>query len=217
MSNDAPQSEKNKMKKHEYVPGHMPMSEEMDSARWSLPPVVPVLIAFVVLAAGFGLYSYKARPGIISQGKIVAFKTYPIHTETARQLEPGGIIADPDAYDQLLVMAQVNLKDASTKKPLYIKSIDAKLVTGTDQGDLQTTQSTKGDQDQFFGYYKQLADFQIAPLTSEMKLNPGQDVTGLVMFSYGVSPEVWKNRKDFSVTITFYDQNPIVLHAPQGS
>ncbi|GAC1644936.1 MAG: hypothetical protein NVS9B15_02290 [Acidobacteriaceae bacterium] len=203
--------------KPDYDRAHVPMGEEMDSARWSLPPIVPVLIAFAVLAAIFGSYAYRQRPGIISQGSIDAFKTFPIHTESARLPQPEGMVATPETYDQLLIMAHVTIKDLNAKTPLYIKSIDAKLVTGTDAGDLSATQSTHGDQEQFFGYYKQLADFQIPPISAEQKINPGQSFTGLAMFSLGVTPEVWKNRKDFTITVSFYDQNPIVLHAPAGS
>lgn len=204
--------EKNK----DYDGTHVSMGEEFDRARWQLPPFVPVLVAFVILLAGISLYSYRERPGMISQGKIEAFKTYPIHTESARVIDLGGTIADPEKYDQLLVMAHVNLKDVSQTKPLYIKSIDATLSTAK-QGDLTTTQAARSDQEQFFSYYKQLADFKLDPLLAETKLNPGQEITGLAMFSFGVSPAVWKDRKDFAITITFYDQKPIVLHAPAGS
>jgi hypothetical protein len=213
MPNESPQP----AKKPELDRAHVPWSEEMDSARWSLPPVIPVLIAFALLALGFGLYSYKARPGLISQGSIDAFKTYPIHTESARVVEDGGMVATPEKYDQMLVMAHVTIKNVSQNKPLYFKSIDGKLDTGTDAGVLTAPQSTQGDQDQFFGFYKQLADFRVPQLATDTQLKSGQSATGMVMFSYPIAPDVWKNRKDFTITIDFYDQKPIVLHAPQGS
>ena len=192
------------------------MSEEMDSARWSLPPIIPVLVAFVVLGLIFGTYAYRQRPGIISEGKIDDFKTFPIHTESARLPEPGGMVATPETYDQMLVMAHVTLKNESPKTTLFIKSVDAKLETA-DQGELTVTQAAKSDQDQFFGYYKQLASFQIPPISSEDKILPGQSVTGLTLFSFNATPDTWKNRKDFTITISFYDQKPIVLHPPAGS
>ena len=216
MANESAAPKPSKKHEPEYDAGHVPMGEELDRARWTLPPVVPVLIAFAIVLSVVGIYSYHARPGLISQGKIVAFKTYPIHTETARTIDRSGIVAEPDKYDQMLVMAHINLKDMSKTKPLYIKSIDAKLTTA-DQGELTNTQAARGDQDQFFAYYKQLADFKLDPLLAEQKLNPGEEVTGLAMFSFGVSPDAWKSRKDFAITITFYDQNPIILHAPAGS
>src|SRR3954453_11924880 len=52
--------------------GHVPMTEEMDSAKWSLPPVVPVLIALGIVAVVIALYTvhgtkFVARPS----GKLV--------------------------------------------------------------------------------------------------------------------------------------------------
>ena len=36
--------------------GHIPMTEEMDSARWTLPPIVPLLIAAAAVALAAGGY-----------------------------------------------------------------------------------------------------------------------------------------------------------------
>ena len=45
--------------------GHIPITEEMDSAKWTLPPVLPVLIVLAVLAAivGGGAYLMRPKPG----------------------------------------------------------------------------------------------------------------------------------------------------------
>src|SRR3954447_6236293 len=37
--------------------GHVPMTEEMDSAKWSLPPIVPVLIALAIVAIAVAIYT----------------------------------------------------------------------------------------------------------------------------------------------------------------
>jgi hypothetical protein len=204
--------------KYSIDPAHPGMGQEMDSARWTLPPVVPVLIAFAVLAAVFGWYSYHERPGMISHAKVEGFRTYAQHFKTAQVTDRHmTVVTNPDEYDQLLVLAHINLKDVNDKKTLTLKSIDAKLDTGTDQGELTATQSTHEDQEQALAAYKEIADFKMAPLRAGQELKPGQETTGLVMFSFPVSQEVWKNRKDFTITLSFYDQNPLVLHIPQGS
>jgi len=195
---------------------HVSMSEEMDSARWSLPPIIPVLVALVVIAVIVGSYAYRQRPGIISTGTVDAFRTFPVHTESARMPQPGGMVATPEVYDQMLVMAHVTIKNASPKQTLYIKSVDAKL-TNADGTEMTTTQAAKSDQDQLFGYYKQLADFQMQPISLETRILPGQSVTGMTVFSFGITTDAWKSRKDFTISISFYDQNPLVLHAPAGS
>src|SRR3954471_24083830 len=52
--------------------GHVPMTEEMDSAKWSLPPVVPVVVALAVVAIAVAIYAvhgtkFVPRPN----GKVV--------------------------------------------------------------------------------------------------------------------------------------------------
>ncbi len=38
----------------------------------------------------------------------------------------------------------------------------------------------------------------------------------MVMLSFPVTQQVWKKRKDLSITIGFYDQKPIVLAGAGG-
>jgi hypothetical protein len=217
MANDSASSPKPQKTEETFDAGHVPMTEEMDSARRNLPPIIPVLIAFAVVAIIVGIYSYSARPGVEVQANIVGTRTFPIHTESAKMMGPTGMEGEAEKYDQMIVMAHVNVKNLGQKRPVYIKGVEGKISTGTDQGDLEATQAAGSDQKQFFGYYKQVADFQMDPLQADTKLNPGQDVTGNVMFSFPVTPDVWQKRKDFTVTINLYDRNPIVLHFPQGT
>ena len=46
------------IEKPTYDAGHVPMGEEMDSARWTLPPIVPVAIAAAVQIPGRALRLY---------------------------------------------------------------------------------------------------------------------------------------------------------------
>jgi len=196
---------------------HVPMGEEFDRAKWTLPPIIPVLIAFVVLAVIFGSYAYHQRPGEMAHANIAALKTFPIHTQSARMTGPMGMEGQAETYDQMIVMAHLELKNVNRSKLLDVKSIDAKLTTADGQ-ELTATQSTSDDQQRFFDFYKQLAEFRIDPLSaSDTHLRPGQSTTGLVMFSFPLTQDAWQKRKDFAITISLYDQNPIVVHAPAGS
>src|ERR1044071_10281216 len=44
--------------------GHIPITEEMDSAKWTLPPIVPLLVAGVLVAIGVSVvvFSNKTKP-----------------------------------------------------------------------------------------------------------------------------------------------------------
>src|SRR5437667_9840696 len=54
--------------------GHVPMTEEFDRAKWTLPPIVPVLIALAVVAVVVALFLVGTnRP--IARGNILG--VYP--------------------------------------------------------------------------------------------------------------------------------------------
>src|SRR5215471_18637310 len=50
--------------------GHIPITEEMDSAKWTLPPVVPILIGLVAVAVVIALVAFSNRPKPYSTGNI---------------------------------------------------------------------------------------------------------------------------------------------------
>src|SRR5205085_6492303 len=69
--------------------GHVPMSEELDSARWSLPPLVPVLIAAVVLGVVVGVYLLSSRKPPTSTGSALRVVALPLHIESKGSIAPG--------------------------------------------------------------------------------------------------------------------------------
>src|SRR5205807_3245412 len=69
--------------------GHVPMTEELDSARWSLPPLVPVLVAAVILGLVLGAYLYSSKKPPTSSGAIVRVIALPLHTESKGSIAPG--------------------------------------------------------------------------------------------------------------------------------
>ena len=52
------------------TPGHMPISEEMDSAKWTLPPIVPILIAVAAVAIVIAVVSFTNRQTPVLNGEI---------------------------------------------------------------------------------------------------------------------------------------------------
>src|SRR5437868_12396892 len=92
--------------------GHIPMTEEMDRAKWTLPPVIPVLVAAVVVLAVLALYtSHAAKPMIT--GKIL------------------GAYAAQNGPSQVLVGVQLSLQN-SYKEPLWVKDIRVELKPAGD-------------------------------------------------------------------------------------
>jgi len=99
--------------------GHVPMTEEMDSAKWSLPPVVPVLIALGIVAVAVAIYAvhgtkFVARPS----GKLVG-------VTVAEQKHESSIAP---AESRVLVAVQVSVSNPGPK-PVYVQGASAEVKT----------------------------------------------------------------------------------------
>src|SRR6266850_1896810 len=84
--------------------------QEMDSPSRSLPPVVPVLIAAVIVAAIVFFVVRSNRPITPATGFIT--KTFYVEQATK---------------DRVLVGVEVHVKN-STDKPIYIKDVEVKVT-----------------------------------------------------------------------------------------
>src|SRR5207253_1042757 len=93
--------------------GHIPMSEELDSAKWTLPPIVPVLIAVVVVAVVLAIVSFgtRAKPAIT-----------------------GSITKVASVYQQGSTMVAVQVKlENKFEKQLWLKNVSSELETADGQ------------------------------------------------------------------------------------
>jgi hypothetical protein len=179
-----------KQKRPQFDAAHVPITEEFDSAKRTLPPAVPLAIALaaVVIAVGVVAFLFRAKP--VAQGGIDAV-----------------YFSEPANMTNGMVLLQVTLRNVGSKT-LYIKSIKSDLKT--DQ-DLSDDAASPTDYDRYFMAYPDLKEHSTQPLVVEMKIAPGAEQRGTVLVSFPVTKEQFDARKDLTVTIEPYDQNPIVL------
>jgi hypothetical protein len=174
-----------------YDAGHVPLTEEFDSPKRSLPPAVPVVIALAIVGIVVGVIAYLERSKPVAQGGIDA-----VHT------------SQPEDVTNTMVAIQVTLRNVGSKA-LYIKSISANLKT--DLGDQSDDAAAGSDYDRYLSAYPDLSQHVTQPLTVETKIMPGAEQKGTVLVAFPISELQFTDRKDLNVTIVPYDQNPIVL------
>ena len=175
----------------QYDAGHVPITEEFDSPKRSLPPAVPVAIALAVVAIVVGVIAFVERSKPVAQGGIDAV-----------------FASQPANMTNTMVVLQVTVSNVGDKA-LYIKSISANLKT--DQGDQSDDAASPSDYDRYFSAYPELRQHSTQPLTVETKIMPGAEQKGTVLVAFPVTELQFSARKDLSVTIVPYDQNPIAL------
>jgi fructose-specific phosphotransferase system component IIB len=196
-----------------YDAGHVPITEEMDSARWTLPPMVPVLIAALVIGAILGVYLLSSRKPPTSFGSITRMEAIPVHVESNRSMGAQGLITnDVEKFDQMIVAVQISINNA-TDKPMYIKDVEAKLTT--DQGEFPDEAAAPSDYERLFQAYPKLKENAIPPLRAESKLAAAEQHQGMAIFSFHVTKDAWDKRKSLKVAVNLYDHNPLVLDTAQ--
>lgn len=178
----------------EFDAGHVPITEEFDTPRRTLPAVVPLAVALIVVVVfivGIG-YIFRSKP--VAQGQIdnVFF--------SQQKDQPVAMVA-----------IQVTLR-AVGDKPLYIKSVQADLKT--QDKEYSDDAAAAADYDRYFQAYPDLRDHAMKPIKVEDKIAPGAEERGTVIVTFPVDKAEFDARKSLTVTITPYDQKDIVLKEP---
>ena len=173
------------------TPPQGPAYEEFGSAKRTLPPAMPVVIAILIIAAVVAVIAYLQRAKPVAQGSI-----------------DGAWFSQPANVSAPMILLEVTLHNVGDK-PLYIK--DIKAAVNTDQGEQSDEATSATDYDRYLLAYPDLGGHS-RPLQVEMKIPPGAEQKGAVMISVPITQQQFDARKDLTVTVQPYDQNPIVLH-----
>ena len=195
--------------------GHIPMSEELDSARWSLPPIMPVVIAAAVLGLILGTYLVSSKKPPTSTGLALRVVAMPLHTESSGSIMPGGegtLDRDVEKTDSVMVNIVLNVKNA-IQKPMYLKNVQGKLVT--DKGEYNDDAAPASDYERIVLAYPEINIPGNKPLRSESTILPNADQQGMVVFSFPITREEWDKRKSLQAQVNFYDHAPLVIDATQ--
>jgi hypothetical protein len=172
--------------------GHVPITEEFDSAKRSLPPVAPLAAALVVVV-------------VFIVGVAYIFRAKPL---AAGQIDRAFAQQQAD-QPYSMVLLQVTLRNIGSKT-LYIKEIKADITT--DAGEPTDDAASPSDYDRYFQAFPDLKMYATEPLKVETKILPGGEAQGSVMVAFPITKEQFYARKALNVTILPYDQKPIVLH-----
>lgn len=170
--------------------GHVPMTEELDSPKWTLPPIVPILLALAGVAIVVAIVAFSNRPKPSAIGNITK-------------------VISAEMNDN--VMVRVDLKfDNATEGKLWIKNISSE-VQAPDGKTYTDGAAPAIDVNRYLTAFPALAEGKIEPLKEEMQIPPKGSQAGMVVFSYPVNKAAFDGRKSFAVRIDFYDRSPMVL------
>jgi hypothetical protein len=170
--------------------GHVPITEEMDSAKWTLPPVVPILIAVVAVGIVIAVVAFTNRPTPHATGNITK-------------------VLSSDQESNVLVAVHLNFRNEKDEQ-LWIKDITSEVET-PDGKKYTDTAAPAVDLDRYLRGAPELAEGKIGPLKAEMKIPAHGTQAGMVIFAYPVTKAVFDARKSYTVRIDFHDHSSMVL------
>jgi hypothetical protein len=172
-------------------PTDFDISEEYGTARKSLPPAGIVLICVAVVAVIAATYALTHRAHALSTGSIDDVVTVPM---------PG--------QDMVMVAVNVSLQN-NEDKPIWIKTIQATADAG---GSKQTDDAAPAvDAQRYFQAFPDLKQHALDLMTAETRINPRAKITGTIVVSFPVKADAFAGRKSLTVTITPYDELPVVI------
>jgi len=169
--------------------GHIPITEEMDSAKWTLPPIVPLLVAAVLVAivVSVVVFSNKTKP---SASLAI--------TKVASAAQEGNT----------MVAIQIKL-DNQVEGPLWIKEIKAEVETA--DGKKYTDSAAPGvDAPRYMEAFPPLAEAKADWLREDLKIPTKTSFNGVAIFSYPVAKEAFDKRKQVTLRIQLYDRPTLV-------
>jgi hypothetical protein len=167
------------------------IGEEYGTAKKSLPPAGIVAICVVVVIAIVAIYSFTNRVKQHSTGSIDDVVTTAV---------PG----------QNMVMVAINVSlQNNEKKPLWIKSIQV----GADVNGQKLSDDAipAVDAKRYLETLPDLKAHALPLLAPEMQINPGEKIAGTVLGTFSVSADAFAARKSLTVSVSPYDELPIVM------
>jgi hypothetical protein len=172
------------------------MSEEMDRAKWTLPPPEAIGIGLLVFAVLAGVVFYLARAKPVVAGSI----------DNVAVVSP--------TQDQVMLGINFNFTNVLPEKSVWIRSISARL-TKPDGTEIKDIAASTTDFERYFQAFPALKENAIEPFPPDLKLSPGQSARGMIIVSFPVDRQTFDQRKGLAVLLDPYDQLPVVIGGPE--
>jgi len=167
------------------------ISEEYGTARKNLPPARILAICIAVVAIIALIYALTHRAHALSTGSIDDVLAVAI---------PG--------QDETMVAINISIHNTE-QKPIWIKAIQVAADVNGQQ--LTDDASPATDVERYFQAMPELKQHALELLTTDKQINPEGKISGTVVVSFPVKPDAFAARKSLTVTVTPFNEVPLVL------
>ena len=183
-----------------------PSHRERGSA---LTAAVSVLAGLGIIAAViFALY-YYLTPAPVANGQVLSLDVVPIHNVSGGGIIAGGISGQPETFNEIMVFANVALKNTG-KVPIHLIDMDAYVYVpgGTIY---QNGAASQKNFNRVFMAYPNLKSKEGKPLLRDTTPQPGQQTTGQLIFHYPFTLKQWQSHTKIHLVFTWTHQPNLVI------
>lgn len=169
--------------------GHIPITEEMDSAKRTLPPIAPLLVAAAIV------------------GILVAVVVLSNRTKPSASLAITKVVS---AAQESNTMVAIQIKlDNQVEGPLWIKQIQAEMEA-PDGKKYSDSAAPAVDAPRYVEAFPALGEAKADWLKEDLKIPTKTSFNGVGIFSFPVDKAAFDKRKQVTVRIQLYDRPTLV-------
>jgi hypothetical protein len=167
----------------------VPITEEFDSFKHTMPNAVPVVVAMLLVVAVIGIFSY-------------AFRAKPV---VAGSIDEAFAATIPNQNSSLAILT-LNFQNV-TEKPLWLNNIN--VAVHAKNANFNDDFGSVTDFPRYFQAVPALEQHARPGLVRDSKFAPREKASGSVIVSFPLTQEEFDARDSLTVTLTFADHPPV--------
>ncbi len=161
----------------------------------------------VVSVALFWLIAHQSSP---IEGTVTQLWIHPMHTVVTRH-DASGVVQAPEAFDQVLVLAQIHLHNRSHQAVILKHLLTNIHLPG---GEDSSYAATATDYDRVFVAYPELDGLRTQPLRDDTVIAPMASLDGMIISSFHLTADQWKQQSGMNFEIDL-KMHPALILAPK--
>jgi hypothetical protein len=177
--------------------------------------LVPAIVAIAVLAviALAVKHFYNPIPPVVADVTLTQ-PTYLLPEHVVFH-EDSIVVGHKDPFeDDLYAVAYVHVVNRS-KVPLHLNDITVDLTAPDGTQTNASAATNKKDLASLLLSFPALKPHVSDPIQRGTILQPGGEASGMVLFTFPITKDVWDNRKSAEISFDFIDQTPVNITIPK--
>jgi hypothetical protein len=171
--------------------GHVPMTEEFDSFKHTMPNAIPVVAAMLLVVVVLGILAYVFRYKPVAAGTI----------------DDAFAATIPDQNSSLAIV-DVSFQNVSDK-PLRLMNVN--VAVHAKGADFNDDFGSVADYPRYYQAFPTLQQHAREALVRDSKLAPGQRASGSVIVALPLTQAEFDARDSMTVTLHFDNQRPVKI------